>query len=208
MAPNDPIVMASLAEVHASLGNPEGAIEPLRQAFAADPRNAGWYGLLVSDLMALGRLDEAEQVVHQQLVIQSSEGAEARLSAIDTLRGNAAAAIQKAEQVPAGKSHDFALTNARQIGPDWAAADAALKALMDRYADTDPYLISRTYALRKEPDKVFEWLDRAWANRDNNITILYYDPYLLRYKDDPRFAALCKKMGLPTPVEVAAAPRV
>lgn len=79
--------------------------------------------------------------------------------------------------------------------------------MLDKYGQTDRYLIARCYALRKDPDGMFAALDRAWSNRDNNITILYYDPFLLRYKDDPRFAALCKKMGLPTPAEIAAAPK-
>jgi hypothetical protein len=157
--------------------------------------------------MAVGRLDEAEAATHAELALHATNGALARHSAIETLRGNAPAAVEKAEQVPAGKPRDFALANARQIGSDRGAADAALKTLIDRYADTDAYLISRTYALRKEPDKVFEWLDRAWANRDNNISILYYDPFLLRYKTDPRFAIFCKKIGLPTPAEVAATPK-
>jgi TolB-like protein len=206
LAPNDPNAKASLAQARAALGHPEAAIEPIRQAIAADPLSAGWYSLLIGDLMAVGRLDEAEAATHAELALHATNGALARLSAIETLRGNAPAAVEKAEQVPAGKPRDFALANARQIGSDRGAADAALKTLIDRYADTDAYLISRTYALRKEPDKVFEWLDRAWANRDNNISILYYDPFLLRYKADLRFAVFCKKIGLPTPAEVAAAP--
>jgi tetratricopeptide (TPR) repeat protein len=195
LAPNDPNAKASLAQARAALGHPEAAIEPIRQAIAADPLSAGWYSLLIGDLMAVGRLDEAEAATHAELALHATNGALARLSAIETLRGNAPAAVEKAEQVPAGKPRDFALANARQIGSDRGAADAALKTLIDRYADTDAYLISRTYALRKEPDKVFEWLDRAWANRDNNISILYYDPFLLRYKTDPRFAVFCKKIG-------------
>ena len=155
--------------------------------------------------MALGRLDEAERVTQEQITLQASDGAKARLSSIEALRGNAAAALEKAEQVAPGKSRDFALANARQIGHDQPSADATLKTLIDHYGESDPYLISRCYALRNDPAKTFEWLDRAWSNRDSNITILYYDPFLLRYKDDPRFAALCKKMGLPTPGEIAAA---
>jgi TolB-like protein/Tfp pilus assembly protein PilF len=206
LAPNDLDLRASLAEVQASLGRPEAAIEPIRQTLAADPRSNGWYGLLAIDLMALGRLDEAEHTTQEQIALQPSDGAKARLSSIEVLRGNAAAALEKAEQVAPGQSRDFALANARQIGHDQAAADAALKTLIDHYGESDPYLISRAYALRNDPAKTFEWLDRAWANRDGNITILYYDPILLRYKNDPRFAALCKKMGLPTPAEVATAP--
>jgi TolB-like protein/Tfp pilus assembly protein PilF len=205
LAPNDLDIRASLAEVQASLGRPEAAIEPIRQTLAADPRSNGWYSLLANDLMALGRLDEAERTTQEQIALQASDGAKARLSYIEVLRGNAAAALAKAEQVPPGKSRDLALANARQIGHDQVAADAALKNLIDHYGESDPYLISRCYALRNDPAKTFEWLERAWSNRDNNITILYYDPFLLLYKDDPRFAALCKKMGLPTPAEVATA---
>jgi tetratricopeptide (TPR) repeat protein len=207
LAPNDPNAKASLAQARAALGHPQAAIEPIRQAIAADPLSAGWYSLLTDDLMAVGRLEEAEATTHGELTLHASNGALARLSAIDTLRGNAAAAAEKAEQIPAGKPRDFALGNARQIGSDHAAADAALKTLIDRYAATDAYFISRTYALRKEPDKVFEWLDRAWAQRDNNVSILYYDPFILPYKNDPRFAAFCRKIGLPTPAEVAAGPK-
>jgi hypothetical protein len=29
------------------------------------------------------------------------------------------------------------------------------------------------------------------------------DPFILRYKDDPRFAAFCRKVGLPVPGEAS-----
>jgi hypothetical protein len=48
----------------------------------------------------------------------------------------------------------------------------------------------------------FEWLDRAWNNRDAGITGLLFDRFILRFKDDPRFAAFCRKVGLPVPGEV------
>jgi hypothetical protein len=48
---------------------------------------------------------------------------------------------------------------------------------------------------------ICEWLDRAWSNRDPGIIYLLFDPFILRYKDDPRFGALCRKAGLPVPGE-------
>jgi len=39
----------------------------------------------------------------------------------------------------------------------------------------------------------------AWSNRDTGITYLVYDPFILRYKEDPRFVAFCRKVGLPVP---------
>jgi hypothetical protein len=47
-------------------------------------------------------------------------------------------------------------------------------------------------------------LDRAWSNRDAGIHHLLYSPLLLRYKDDPRFAAFCRKVGLLVPGEASA----
>ena len=205
LAPNDLNLVASLAQMRAAFGHPEDAIEPIRHAIADDPRNAGWYSLLTSDLIAIGRLDEAEKAAHEQIAIAGNEsGPQGRFCTIEVLRANATAALEKAQQMVPGKLRDFALAKARQIGNDPAAASAALNTLIDHYADTDAYLIAGVYALRRDPDGMFKWLARAWANRDNNISILHYDPFLPRYKDDPRFAAFCQKVGLPTPAEVAA----
>jgi TolB-like protein len=208
LAPNDLNLAASLAQMRAAFGHPEAAVEPIRQALVTDPRSAGWYGLLAADLMTSGRLDEAEQATREQIALESTEqGPKLRLCTIEVLRGNAAAALEKAEQIAPGKFRDLALARALQIGSDPAAASAALKTLIDRYANSDAYLIAGIYALRRDPDSTFTWLDRAWANRENNVCIVYYDPFLLPYKSDPRFAAFCRKIGLPTPAEVAAEPK-
>ena len=124
-----------------------------------------------------------------------------QLTIIEILRGNAATALRVAYQEPPGDWRDAALARAQQIAGDPAAADAALQILVDRQAGKAAYQIAQVYALRKEPDKVFEWLERAWANRDPGIGLLLYDPLLLRYSHDPRFAALCRKVGLPVPGE-------
>jgi hypothetical protein len=49
------------------------------------------------------------------------------------------------------------------------------------------------------PRASFEGLDRAWSNRDPGIGYLLYDPFILRYAGDPRFAAFCRQVGLPVP---------
>ena len=64
------------------------------------------------------------------------------------------------------------------------------------------YESAGVYALRGNAKATFKWLDRAWGNRDTGITGLLYDALILRYKDDPRFAAFCRKVGLPVPGEV------
>ncbi|MGA9422160.1 MAG: hypothetical protein WBW61_07330, partial [Rhodanobacteraceae bacterium] len=86
-----------------------------------------------------------------------------------------------------------------QTGTDRAAADAALKDINQKFAGTDAYQVAELYALRKDPDGMFHWLDLSWTNRDPGTQHLLVDPLILRYKDDPRFAAYCRKTGLPVP---------
>ena len=68
----------------------------------------------------------------------------------------------------------IALALARQIGGDRAAADAALKNLIDRDSNGSAYQIAEVYALRRDPDNLFKWLDRAWVNRDPGIQFLLH----------------------------------
>ena len=50
--------------------------------------------------------------------------------------------------------------------------------------------------LRKEPDKMFEWLEHGWPTNDPGVTELLADPFLRAYKDDPRFIAFAQKIGV------------
>ena len=77
--------------------------------------------------------------------------------------------------------------------------------LIEKHAGGSAYQIAETYALRNDSDHAFEWLDRAWSNRDPGIAGLLYDPLILRYKVDPRFNAFCRKIGLPPPGTAAGA---
>ena len=93
---------------------------------------------------------------------------------------------------------------ALQTGTDRTAADVALKQLIAGYSSGAPYQIAQVYALRGDADNAFKWLNRGWSNRDPGIGYLLMDPLILRYRDDPRFAAFCEKVGLPTTTDAVA----
>jgi len=190
----------------ATLGHPEQAVELAREELKSDPLCASCYHWLASYLSALDRLDEAEQAIRKAIELQPSHADfYTQLTVIAIQRGDAKAALDAAQQeVEAGGWQEIALALARQISGDAVAADSALEKLIDSQGNEAGFQIAQVYALRNDPDKVFEWLDRAWANRDPGIGQLLYDPFLMRYKDDPRFAAFCQKVRLPAPAELAA----
>ncbi len=59
-----------------------------------------------------------------------------------------------------------------------------------------PSGISRIYAAIGASDKTFEWLDRAYKKHDFFLTLVKITPEYDKYKTDPRYIALLKKMGL------------
>ncbi len=58
--------------------------------------------------------------------------------------------------------------------------------------------IAGAYAQSGDKDGAFRWLDRAFAEHDGqDISLLKVDPTFRSLRDDPRFPAFLRKMGLP-----------
>jgi TolB-like protein len=206
LAPGTAAAKSGLASIQARLGHLTTAIELDRQALASAPLSAGGYFGLGRKLSGLGQLDEAEAALRKS--IELAPGASrpyAYLAIIEVQRGDAAAALAAAKKTPPGLWHDFAVALALQIGANRAAADAALNDFVDKAAG-NAYQIADVYAVRRDPYNLFKWLDRAWANDDAGVELLLFDPLMLRYRHDPRFAAFCKKVGLPTTTDAKAMP--
>ncbi|HET9835247.1 MAG TPA: tetratricopeptide repeat protein [Rhodanobacteraceae bacterium] len=208
LSPNDPEVKGCLADAFATHGQLEKAIELAREVLKADPRGSIAWHWLGHYLFAVGRLDEAEQATRRQMELApDGNNSYQQLAVIEVLRGNAASAMRWARQETSPAWRRFAVALVAQIGPDRAAADAALKGLIAHGgADTMAYQIAEVYALRKDPDATFKWLDRAWANRDSGLGTLLYTPFFSQYRRDPRFAAFCTKIGLPVPADASGKP--
>ena len=76
-------------------------------------------------------------------------------------------------------------------------ADAALAELIAKYQADGAFQIAEVYAVRGEADRAFEWLERAYAQRDVGLTSMKGDPLLKSLERDPRYVAFLKKMRLP-----------
>ena len=59
----------------------------------------------------------------------------------------------------------------------------------------DP-LLSHIYAIRGDADATFEWLERAYQQRDAGLTYVNALPFFDHIKSDPRWMPFLKKMGL------------
>jgi tetratricopeptide (TPR) repeat protein len=75
-------------------------------------------------------------------------------------------------------------------------SDAALRALIVK-STSHAFEIATIYAFRNQTDEAFEWLDRAYAQRDPSLMSTKVAPLLKSLHHDPRYAAFLKKLNLP-----------
>src|ERR1700733_13137217 len=143
LSPNDVQAKFNLGAQLATYGGMDQAIELTRQALVTEPLRAEGYKQLATYLLGLHRLDEAERAMNKAIELQPASGAfDAWLTVIEIQRGNAQAALEAAQQEPAGLYRDMALAFARQVSGDRGAADSALKTLSEKYANSAAYQIA------------------------------------------------------------------
>src|SRR5437660_579540 len=207
LAPADAGPKFALSFLFAAQGRLAEAENIMRQTLPLDPLGVTRYLNLARILIAGGRYDEAEAALRKAIELQPAAARlHAYLTTLDVIRGDAAAALQDAQLEPKGFWRDYALALALQIQNDRGAADPSLQKLIDENAVSGPFQIATVYGLRKEPDKMFEWLERAYTEHDPGLTQLLGTPFLLNYRDDPRFAALCQKLKVQVPPAAASKP--
>ena len=198
LAPNDATVLNGCGHTLAGIGKLGEAIRLRERLLSIEPlyfANDFKYAEL---LMATGRLDEAAKYLRiAEGLSQPKSSKPHQLMYIAIARGDARTAQEVAGH-QRSPWREMNLAIAMQISPDRKAADAALaKVLADKtWAKTSPYLIAQAYALRGDPNRTVAWLERASAG---HILFMLTDPLILRFRDDPRLIAFCKKIGLPPP---------
>ena len=75
-------------------------------------------------------------------------------------------------------------------------ADYNLNEYIKEYQDDSAYQIAEMFAYRNEKDKAFEWLERAYNQRDGGLGNILGDPLLRNIVKDPRYETFMKKMKL------------
>ena len=208
LAPQNPAVTANLAQLMSNLGRLDEAVVLSQRAIALDPLRVATHQNYATYLTALGRYDEADAALRKAIELQPQSAQNYMwLAIIQILRGNPGTAVELAKQETDPFWRTYVLALAQFAHDQRTEADAALKKLIDEDADGSGSQIAQVYALRKEPEKMFEWLEHAWATHDGGVTALLSNPFLRAYKDDPRFIAFAQKIGVMPKAAASPAPR-
>ena len=200
LAPDDGQVRGGLSRALAASGLLEEAVRERQRFLRIEPLMVANHYLHAQLQMAAGALDEAEASIHFHRRLSPRPYPSHQSMQVAILRGDMDTAQRIAAQQPEPwRRMTMALT--AQLAPARPDARAALTAVMadDTWRRTTPYLVAQAHALRGDPGAMVEWLELAWRRRDTNLHQTLYDPLLLEHREDPRFIAFCRRIGLPDP---------
>lgn len=197
----DATLLNNLASLRAIQGRWDECIALRREALRLDPLRAVYYTNLAQNLMHAEQWDEAEAMLRKALELQPSASAPHRLLAlIALLRGKLDVALSEAELNQVGTRQVDIVALVRFARGEREQAEQALQQSIANLGERSPINIAHQYAFRREPEKMFEWLERAYQRRQpgllSNLTV---NPLYKPYYSDPRFVTLCHKIGMAVP---------
>src|SRR5262249_45002132 len=158
-----------------------------KQAIAIDPLRADFRLGMGYLLYVAGRNDEAWPELQKALELNPQAAlvhvAAGRLLIAEGKSQQALAAVERGSKQWGKLTGEVLVYHA--LGRDHDS-DAALSVLIAKYQADSAYQIAEAYAFRGQTAKCFEWLLRAYRQRDGGLVDVKIDPLFKNLHHDPR----------------------
>jgi TolB-like protein/Flp pilus assembly protein TadD len=196
--PQNFLVLSAESDLASTFGPIQEAVDIELRIVNRDPLAAYALGDLADRQRAAGHLQES-LTTSQRLLAMTPQyaGAQSSMGLTRLLLGDYAQALVDVQKEPEEGDRLAALPLIYWAMGRRREADAALLELIEKRATIAPYDIASVYAYRHEVETAFEWLDRAYVQRDAGMTGIKFDPFVSNLRNDPRYKAMLKKMNLP-----------
>lgn len=158
-------------------GDYEKSLQQFERTIDLDPTFPISHGFFASSLAAAGRYEQAIKENEKSDLLSGVTPEDAAAEAAESLKGLQAGGPKGYWQ----KGLELRLKANKQAGARFFPALA----------------LAGVYAMVGDNDKAFDWLEKAYEERDANITLLKSDPQFKNLHGDPRFANLLRRIGLP-----------
>jgi TolB-like protein/Tfp pilus assembly protein PilF len=196
--PRDPGILVTAGIIYLALDRPDEAAGFFNAASVLDPLGAVSHGELGTIYYRSGRLAEAAAEFRRALEISPTFlWAHWSLGTVLLTAGKLDAALSQMQQATLDCGGDAGLALVYHAMKRNAESDAALARATKAYAGHWAYGIAEVHACRGEIDQAFNWLDRAYRQKDVVLYRIKGDPLLRNLESDARYKAFLRKMQLP-----------
>ena len=197
LAPGNDLVLRRAGNFALVLGRIEEAIRHYHSALARDSLNVATWNFLGLAYRAANRLEEAANAYRKaKELVPGAVLTSASLSLVLAAQGKGEEALAEAAGETAEVYRLWALAIVQHALGRRTESDEALRVLIERYAEGFAYQVAQVHAMRRETGAAFEWLERAYEQRDAGLSFLKVTPEFRNLHGDPRWLALIRKMGL------------
>jgi serine/threonine protein kinase/TolB-like protein/tetratricopeptide (TPR) repeat protein len=197
LAPGESQVQSLYGVQIAAFGKIPQAIAAMNKAIDLDPLSSYAWANVGLFHTANRNYPAARRAIERALaIIPTADALHFALGQLDLLQGQLAEAqaeFQKQGLEP-HRRMGYAMVEYAS-GRDKQSLQA-LNELIAKHAADMAYQVGDVYAWRGEKDKAFEWLERAYQQRDSGLNGIAYDPLLSSLQSDPRYGALLRKLEL------------
>ncbi len=177
------------------MGKHDEAIAMRRKAVRLDPLSRSAHRGLADSAFCAGALDEAIRELETIAQYSPDYPIHHLKARIELRRGRPREALDVIGHDALSWRRLYISAIAHYKLGDSASYQEALEELVNSHGDDAGLQIAIVYAQAGDQDKAFEWLERAFQQRDPGLIELESDPELEPLRGDPRFRSLQERMG-------------
>ncbi|HET7497180.1 MAG TPA: protein kinase [Candidatus Eisenbacteria bacterium] len=197
LAPGSARVLRVAGVLAKAEGRLEEAIRLERQAFEQNPLSGGAYHNLGNTLLAGDRFVEAEAAFRNSLELAPARAAtRASLAFALAAQGRLDEAVAETMREPLEWARLRGLAILYHAMGRRVQSDEALRELIEKHGTESACQIAEVHGARGEADAAFDWLERAFAQRDPGLADVKPSPHLRSLHGDPRWDVFLEKLGL------------
>jgi len=204
LAPPDPAVVSAAALLANALGRADEAIALNEYVIASDPANpvAQQNGGFI--YLCAGRFDQSlERFRTAAQLAPGGIGNHFAIGMILLHKGETAAALAELQKESSERMRLIGVSTLyHALGRD-AESDAMLAEAIQKFGTDTSVQLALAFALRKDADRTFEWLEKAVTAHDSRLFRVAVEPWLAGVHSDRRWLPFLRKIGM-APEQLAA----
>ena len=196
LAPGSSSVLDGAAVLAYKMGRLDEAFDLSHRVLLQDPLSAAFWHNLGLTCHAAGQLEDSVKAFQRALELVPQRAVSNALLALVLMdQGLVDEALEQAAFESYEMWRIWSLAIIHNSAGNSAESDEALSKLIDEHADGNAYQIAEVHAMRGENDAAFEWLEKAFSERDSGLTHALVNPRFRPIHDDPRWPTLLKRIG-------------